>query len=123
MRISKNSNRNHHVSSNNSTNNYGEVGYNITIEIDSHDYTHCFGRKFRILSQTEQVWSVTAFLDKLSATNYVAIVTDTTAIIDNDGAVFISVFVQGLDFTNKMDKILINPNQCISFSAQLILEP
>ena len=43
--------------------------------------------------------------------------------IDDDGAIFIAVFGQGLDFTDKMDKSLINPNQCRSFGVQCVDDP
>ena len=52
MVISKITNRNHHVSSNNSTKHDGEIGYNSTIDIISHADTHCFGKKFLIVSST-----------------------------------------------------------------------
>ena len=114
---------NRHVSSNSSARHDGEVGYNSTIEIDSHADTHCFGRNFHIVSRTEQVCSVTGFLDELATTNNVSIVTAATAMIDDDGAIFIAVFGQGLDFTDKMDKSLINPNQCRSFGVQCVDDP
>ena len=53
----------------------------------------------------------------------VAIVTASTSIIDDNSAVFITVFVQGLDFTKKMYKVLINPNQCISFGVHWVDDP
>ena len=58
---------------------------------------------------------VTEFLDELAATNNVVIVTSATSTIDDKGAVFISVFEQGLDFNKKMEKGLINPNKFRSF--------
>ena len=102
--ISKITTRNHHVSSINSTKKDVEIGYNSTIETNIHASNHCFGKKFQIMSSIEQVCLVTALIDKLAATNNVAIVTDATAIIDYDGEVFISVFRKVLGFTKKMDK-------------------
>ena len=63
MGISKITTRNRHVSSNNPTKHDGEIGYNSTIDIDSHADTHCFGNNFQILSSTEQVCSVPALLN------------------------------------------------------------
>ena len=52
MVISKITTRNRHVSSNNSTKHDSEIGYNSTIEIDSHvDNYFCFNN-FRIVSTT-----------------------------------------------------------------------
>ena len=75
------------------------------------------------MSSTEQVCPVTAFLDKLANTHNIAIVTAATDIIDDYGAVLIAVFVQELDFTNKIKKRLINHNQCISFGFQCVDDP
>ena len=90
--ISKITTRNRRVSSNNSTNHDGEIGYNSTIEIGSHNDTRYFGDNFLVMSSTEKLCSVTAFLNELATTNYVAIVTSATVIIDDNSAVFISVF-------------------------------
>ena len=110
MGISKINTINCHVYSNHSINYDGGIGYNSTIEIDSHANTHCFGKKFRIVYSTEQLLSVTVFLNQLETTDNVAIVTAATSMIDDNGAVFITVFGQGLDFTEKIYKGLINPN-------------
>ena len=99
MVISKITTRCFHVSSNNSTNCDSEIGFNSTIEIDGHTNNHCFGKKFRIMSTIEQVCSVTGLLDKLSTTNNGAIVTYDMAMVDDNGTVFIALFVQGLKFT------------------------
>ena len=62
MVISTITTRNRHVSSNNFTNSYSEIGYNSTIEIDNHSDTCCFGKNFRIVPSAEQLFSVTSFL-------------------------------------------------------------
>ena len=67
--------------------------------------------------------SVTALLNGLATTTIVAIVTDATAIVDGVGALFIAVFGKVIDFTNKMDKGLINPNQYRSFGVQCVDDP
>ena len=46
IRISKITTRNRHISLNNSTNNYDEIGYNSTIDINSHADTHFLGENF-----------------------------------------------------------------------------
>ena len=94
-----------------------EIIYKSTIEIDSHADIHFFAKNFQIISSTEQVFSVTALLKELAATNNVTIVTADASMIDDGGAVFITVFVQGLDFTDKMDNSLIKTNPCRSFSV------
>ena len=123
MGISKITTRNCHVSSNNLTKQDGEIRYNSIIDINSHADTHYFGKNFLIVSSTEQLFSVAVLLDKLVTTNNVAIITASTAMIDHDGAVSIAVLVKGLDFTDKMDKGLINPNQCRSFGVQCFNNP
>ena len=72
------------------------------------------------MSSTEPLYYATEFIDKLATTNNVAIVTDATTTIDDNGAVFIVLFGQVLDFTKKMDKIIINTNQCRSFGVQCV---
>ena len=44
---------NFHVSSNNSTKHDGKIGYNSTMNIDSHDDTNYFGNKYRIVLTKE----------------------------------------------------------------------
>ena len=75
------------------------------------------------MSSTEQVCSVTSLLDDLLATNNVTIETAATATNDDNGTVFIVVFGQGLNFTKKMDKGLINNNQCRSLDVQCFNDP
>ena len=115
--ISKITTRNRRVSSNNSTNHDGEIGYNSTIEINSHNDTRYFGNNFRIVSSTEQLCSVSAFLDELATTNNVAIVGAATTMIDNDGTFPITVFGQEPNFTKKMYKVLINNNKYRAFGV------
>ena len=81
MDISKITTRNPHISSNNSTKHDGGIGYDITIDINSHTNTHCFGKNLRVASSTEQVWSVTEYIDELATTNNVTIITATVSTI------------------------------------------
>ena len=69
------------------------------------------------MSSTENVWSVTAFLNYLATANDVAIITASIAMIDDTDALFITGFGQGIVFTKKMDEGLINHNQCRSFDV------
>ena len=111
MGISEITTRNRNFSSNDFTKHDDEIAYNSTIEIDCHSDTHFFGKNFQFFSSTQQVCVVTSFLDELSPTNNVAIVTSATAMIDDNDAVFIAVFVQEINAIKKIDKGIINPNQ------------
>ena len=110
MVISKNSIIDCHVSSNNSTKHDSEIGYISTVGVDSNTDTRCFGKSFQISSTKEQFCSITAFIDKLARTNKVSIITSATTMIDDYGEVFIALFGQGLNFTKKIYKGLINSN-------------
>ena len=105
IEISKISTRNCHVSSNISTNHDGEIKYNNHIVNDSHVDTHYFGKNFWIVSSTDLVFSVNALIKDLEIINNVATVTATTTMIDEDGAVFIEVFGQGIGCTTKNGKV------------------
>ena len=98
--------RNRDVSSNNPTNRYGEIVYNSNIDINSHADNHCFGKEISSCVINRTICPVTAFLGELAPTNNVAIVTSATAIIDNDGTVFIAVLGQGQSYwPNQFDSI------------------
>ena len=43
--------------------------------------------------------------------------------VDDDVAVIVAVFGQGIDFNNKMNKGIIDPNQCRSFGVQCVDDP
>ena len=55
MGISKITTKKNHVSSNNTTNHDGKIGYNSAIAIDNHVNTHCFVNTFEIVSMAEKV--------------------------------------------------------------------
>ena len=116
--ISKITTRYRRVSSDNPTKHDGEIRYYSTIDIDSHANTHCFGNNFRVVSSTEQLFSVTAFLEKLLTKNNVANVTTTTIMVDYNGKVFIWVFGERLGFAKKIQKGLINPNKFRSYGVK-----
>lgn len=94
-----------------------------TLEIDSHADTHCFGSNFRVIRTTNTTCSVSPFLDDLGSSDNVEIVTGATAYTDELGQVHILVFGQGLDFTDRMDKSLINPYQCRAFGVDVVDDP
>ena len=75
------------------------------------------------MSSTEQECSVNEFLNELATANNVSTVIAATSMIDDDGTLFLFVFGQGLNFTKKMDKGPVNPNQCILFGVQCVDNP
>ena len=92
-------------------------------DIDNHADTHCFGKNLRIMSSTEQEFSVNEFLNELATANNVSTVIAATSMIDDDGTLILFVFGQGLNFTKKMDKGPVNTNQCILFGVQCVDNP
>ena len=54
---------------------------------------------------------------------HVPIFTSVTALTLDSGGVLILEFGQGLWFENRMEKSLINPNQCQKFGIQICNEP
>ena len=75
------------------------------------------------MSLKEQVFLVTSFLNKLATTNSVEIVTAATTMLAEGGAVFVELFGQEIDFTNKMHKGIIIPNQRNSLGVQCVDDP
>ena len=73
------------------------------------------------MSSTEQLCSVTALLDELATTNYVAIVTSATVMIDDNGSVSISVFGQGLFLTKTIQNIPINADGLVPNASTTLL--
>ena len=73
------------------------------------------------MSSTEQLCSVTALLDELATTNYVAIVTSATVMIDDNGSVSISVFGQGLFLTKTIHNIPINADGLVPNASTTLL--
>ena len=72
------------------------------------------------MSSTEQVCSITAFLEDLAATNNVAIVIAATAMIDEDGRVFMNYLDKDSTSLRKYKSTKINSNQCRSFGVQCV---
>ena len=92
-------------------------------EMDNHADTHCFGRNFRPLSFTSEECTVAPFLAEYSEQLNIPICTGATACTLDSGECVILVFGQGLWFGNRMDKTLLNPNQCRSFGIMICDDP
>lgn len=92
-------------------------------EMDNHADTHCFSNNFIILDYTRQKCSVAPFLAEYDETTNVDIVTGATAVDLEDGSTIVLVFGQGLWFGDRMEKSLINPNQCRHYGVSLCDDP
>ncbi|GFH48949.1 hypothetical protein CTEN210_05425 [Chaetoceros tenuissimus] len=95
----------------------------LPTEMDNHADTHCFGKNFIILEYTRQQCSVAPFLAEYDETQNVDIVTGATAVDLEDGSTIVCVFGQGLWFGDRMEKSLINPNQCRHYGVSLCDDP
>ena len=95
----------------------------LNSEIDNHADTHCFGKNCRRLSLSDLMFSVSPFLSRYTNTDNVEICTAATAWTIHTGQVYILVFVQGIWFGDRMDRSLINPNQCCSFGIYFCDDP
>ena len=95
----------------------------LNLEIDNHADTHCFGMNFRPLHWSDQMCTVSPFLDEYDSTENIEICSAATAWTDNTGQVFILVFGQGLWFGDRMNRSLINPNQCRAFGISVCDDP
>jgi len=92
-------------------------------EIDNHADTHCFGKNFRPLEWMNTQCSVSPFLDELGSSENIEICTAGTAWTHPTGETIILVFGQGLWFGSRMNKSLINPNQCRAHGVSLCDDP
>ena len=72
---------------------------------------------------TSEVCSVSPFLSDYGVQDDVQICTAATAFDTSDGETIILVFGQGLWFGERMDRTLINPNQCRHFGIQICDDP
>ena len=87
--------------------------------MDNHADTHCFGANFRPISFTLEECTVSPFIPEYAEHMNVSICTGINAFIIDSGEVVILEFGQGLWFGNRMEKSLINPNQCQKFGIQI----
>ena len=91
--------------------------------IDNHEDTHCFGKNLGQLGWYDLMCSVSPFLYEYTTTDNVEICTAATAWTSDTGQVYILLFGQGLWFDERMDRSLINPNQCGSYGISLCDDP
>ena len=88
-------------------------------EMDNHADTHVFGRTFRVYFTTSKRCTVSTFLPKYSNQFDVTIVTGATAVHLKNVWTVVILFGQVLWFGDRMDKSLINPNQCRHYGIQV----
>ena len=67
--------------------------------------------------------TVSPFLPEYDSTENIEICTAATAWTNEDGRTYILVFGQGLWFGDRLDRSLINPNQCRAFGISLCDDP
>ena len=97
--------------------------YMCSAEIDNHAYTHFFGRNIQPLSFTSEACTVSPLLVEYYEQENTTICTGETSYTMETGEVIILIFGQGLWFGNRIEKFLINPNQCQSFGILIYDEP
>jgi len=95
--------------------------------MDNHANTHIFGRNFSVYFQCLKTkkCTVAPFLPEYSEQFDVPIITTgVTAAVDlKNGSTVILVFGQGLWFGERVDKSLINPNQCRHYGIPVCNDP
>ena len=92
-------------------------------DIDNHADTHCFGKNFRPLHWSNLMRTVSPFLPEYESAENIEIYTAATAWTNDHGKTFILVFGQGLWFGDRIDRSLVNPNQCRAFGISLCDDP
>ena len=95
----------------------------LATDIDNHADTHCFGKNFVPFSWTDLVCSVSPFLSEYTAVEDIRICSGATAYTTNDGETVVLIFGQGLWFGDRMDRSLINPNQCRAYGVGVCDDP
>jgi len=96
----------------------------LPTEIDNHADTICAGRNCRIEHYTSYECSVAPFLDEYQEQQNVRICTAlTAATIPHTGETVILRCGQSLDFHEKLQKTLINPNQLRAFGINICDDP
>ena len=91
--------------------------------MDNHTYTHCFGINIRPISFTSEDCKVTPFLAEYSEQVIIPIRIGATSYTMESGEVIILIFDQMLWFGNRMDKTLVNHNQCQDFGIPICDDP
>ena len=87
--------------------------------MENHAVTHCFGDNFRPISFTSEECNLYPLLPEYAKQINVPIFTGVTELILESGEVKIMDFVQDSWFGNRMEKSMINPNQCQKFGIQI----
>lgn len=96
----------------------------LPTEIDNHADTTCIGRNCRIESYTSYECTVSPFLEEYQEQLNVRICTTlTAATIPRTGETVILRLGQCLDFHEKLNKTLINPNQLRAFGINVCDDP
>ena len=95
----------------------------MSTEIDNYADTQCFGNNFLPFSWTDLVCTVSPFLSSYKAQEEVRICSAATTVALDSGETVVLIFRQGLWFGEKMDKSLINPNQCRSYGVGVCDDP
>ena len=97
--------------------------YVCSTKMDIHSGIHCFGRNIRLILFTSEEFTVAPFLAECSRQVNIPICTGATSYTMESGEVIILIFGQGLWFFNRMEKILIDPNQCRDFGIPICDDP
>ena len=92
-------------------------------EIDNHADTTCFGKNFRVISFTSEVYRVSLYLSESDSKTDIPICTAATAVDMDSGETIILEFGQGLWFGDRLNHSLINPNQCRSYGISVCDDP
>ena len=78
---------------------------------------------FQPLYFTSEVCTVSPFLSEYGTQNDIPICTAATAFDTDDGETIILEFGQGLWFGSRMERSLLNPNQCRHFGISICDDP
>ena len=93
---------------------YSEI---MPTEVDTHADTHCFGKNFVPFAWTDLVCTITTFLSSYKVQEDIKIFSGATVVTLDTGETILIIFGQGLWFGYRMDKSLVNPNQCRSYGV------
>lgn len=98
--------------------------YHLPTEVDNHADTICAGANCFIESYTGEQCSVSPFLDDYAEVDNVRVCTAITAVmLPNSGETVLLRMGQCLDFHDKMQKTLLNPNQIRHHGLELCDDP
>ena len=87
----------------------------LPTEIDNHTDTHCFDANFILFTWTCMECTVSPFLDEYDSQENIPICSGATAYTGDNGKTVILIFGQGLWFGERLNKSIINPNQCRAY--------